>query len=281
MKRCFTHNQNYVITVSVVLFLAMSSVTWAQKIDTPSALADSLYWIHVSTDSGTVHAAVATPKGNGPFPAILILHGTHGFAEEYVELARRFAAKGFIGIAACWFAGRKGLGQRFITPIEFADSPPLVDVEGLDRFHIARQSIDSLIEKVIALPKIQKGSLALFGHSRGGGACLNYVLTHPGKVQALVLNSTGYPPQVSEQATEVNVPVLILHSTVDNPSDGGSAFSYTEMARRFEAALRKANKDVEVKYYEGSGHNALFTSPSQFDDTVNRISNFLRKKFKK
>lgn len=94
----------------------------AQKANLSSALKDSVDWITVRTDSGVVHAAVAMPEGNGPFPAIIILHGTHGFAQEYVQLARRFAAKGFIGIAACWFAGRKGGGQRFITPIDFADA---------------------------------------------------------------------------------------------------------------------------------------------------------------
>ena len=51
-----------------------------------------------------------------------------------------------------------------------------------------------------------------------------------------------------------------------------------EMAYAFEGALKKANKTVEVKYYEGSGHNGLFTNPSQFDDTIERVSNFLRKK---
>ena len=255
--------------------------TWGQKANASLSPTDSLYWINVSTDSGVVHAAVAMPEGVGPFPAIIILHGTHGFAQEYVQLAKRFAAKGFIGIAACWFAGRKGAGQRFITPIDFADAPPFLDVEA-GRFRLARQTIDSLIEKVIALPKIQKGSLALMGHSRGAGACLDYMLTHPGRVQALVLNSCGYPPDVTKRAAEeINVPVLVLHGTENNPADGGSAFSNIEMARGFEAALKEANKDVEVKYYEGSGHNALFTDPSQFDDAVERASNFIRKKLKK
>ena len=245
---------------------------WAQHTDT-------VFWMRVQTDSGVVRAAIAIPKGPGTFPAVIILHGTHGFAEEYVQLARRLAEKGIVGIAACWFAGRKGEGTRFITPIDCQDAPPLIDVPGVDRFRIARITIDSLIQKVSVLPYIQKNQFALFGHSRGAGASLDYLLTHPGKVQAIILNSCGYPPEVIKRAVEINAAALILHGTHDNPSDGGSAFTNIDMARKFEASLRKENKKVEVKYYEGSGHNSIFSEPKQFEDTVERIFLFLKNIF--
>lgn len=242
---------------------------------------DSIYWMHVRTDSGVIHAAVATPKGTGPFPAIILLHGTHGFAQEYINMARRLADNGIVGIAACWFAGRKGAGVRFITPINFNDAPPLDDAPGLDRFRVARLSIDTLLFEVRKLAQVQKNQVALFGHSRGGGAALDYAFTHPGKVQAIILNSTGYPTEVVQRATALDIPILILHGTVDNPDDGGSPLSYIAMARQFETAMRAAKKDVEVKYYEGSGHNAIFSNSAQFTDTVQQILQFLRKKLLK
>jgi pimeloyl-ACP methyl ester carboxylesterase len=113
------------------------------------------------------------------------------------------------------------------------------------------------------------------GHSRGAGASLDYVLTHPGNVQAVILNSSGYPPEVTKRAPEFDVPILILHGTADSPADGGSSITNIEMARQFEAALRKANKQVGTKYYEGSGHNNLFIDATQLNDTVRRISAFL------
>lgn len=260
------------LTFIVTIFIF--SLAWCQKID-------SVSWLQVRTDSGIVHAAIAIPKGSGPFPAIIILHGTHGFAEEYVKLARRLAENGIVGIAACWFAGRKGEGTRFITPINFDDAPPLIDAPNQDRFRLARITIDSLIRKVSVLLYVDKDHLALFGHSRGGGAALNYIMTQPGIVQAIILNSTGYPPEVTKRAVEVKEPVLILHGTKNDPADGGSALSNIEMARKFEEALRTENKKVEVKYYEGGGHNSIFSDPKQFDDTVKRISAFLQKVFLK
>ena len=240
---------------------------------------DSVYWIEVPTDGGLLHAAVATPRGTGPFPAVIILHGTHGFAEEYVELARRIAKNGSVGIAACWFAGRQGAGVRFITPIDCKDAPPLVDEPGASRFRTARHGIDSLVRKVSALGQVRAGQLVLFGHSRGAGAALDYALTHPGKVQGVILNSCGYPADVTKRAAaEAQVSILVLHGTADGPADGGSAVTDVAMARQFEAALRAANKDVDAKYYQESGHNGIFRDSTQFNDVVQRIASFVHNK---
>lgn len=51
-------------------------------------------WIRVTASGmGEMPAAVARPAGAGPFPTVVLLHGTHGFAREYVELAQAFAPK--------------------------------------------------------------------------------------------------------------------------------------------------------------------------------------------
>ena len=267
--------------ILLVSFLLCFQWAVSQSIDTSSlrATSDSVDWISIKTDSGIVHAVIAVPPGKGPFPAIIILHGTHGFAREYIQLAQEFAKKGIVGIAACWFAGHKGQGQKFITPIDFNDAPPLVDAPGEDRFRIARVTIDSLVRNVSSLTFVKTNHLALFGHSRGGGAALNYVLTHPGRVDALILNSVGYPPGVTKQASKIDIPVFVLHGTADgNPSEGSSEFAKVEMARQFEARLRTAKRDIEVKYFEGSGHNAIFSNSAQFDESVKLIFTFLRKK---
>ena len=61
-------------------------------------------WVTVAVPHlGVMRAAVARPSGTGPFPAVLILHGTHGFARQYVEWAHDVARGGFIAVAASGF----------------------------------------------------------------------------------------------------------------------------------------------------------------------------------
>jgi dienelactone hydrolase len=232
----------------------------------------TVQWVKIATPSvGVMLAAVARPQGAGPFPAILILHGSHGFARQYVQLAQAMARGGMLAVAACWFAGGRGAGSRFITPIECPEASPMSDASS----PVAQQTVDALVQAVRTLPGVRPDRVALFGHSRGGGATLNYILG-AGTVQAAVLNSSGYSRELAKRAPEIKVPILMLHGTSDSPDDGGSAFTNVQMARGFEAALRRAGRPVEAKYYEGGRHNGLFSSTTQYDDEVQRMTAFLR-----
>jgi len=58
--------------------------------------------------------------------------------------------------------------------------------------------------------------------------------------------------------------------------DGGSALNSVEMARKFEAALKRAGKPVEAEYFQNAGHNALFTDATQRAEEVRRMAAFYR-----
>jgi carboxymethylenebutenolidase len=230
-------------------------------------------WLSIAVaDVGTLRAAVARPSGAGPFPTVILLHGTHGFAREYMELARALAKEGLLAVAACWFSGGEGPGVRFVTPIACPDAPAL----GSRSSPVAMQTVDALVSATRTLPDVRADRIGLFGHSRGAGTTLNYVLSAK-RVQAAVLNSGGYPPELADRIGRIEVPILIFHGVADSPEEGGSAMTNVEMARRFEAALRHANKVVEAQYYDGAGHNGLFSNPAQRDDEVRRMAAFLRR----
>ncbi len=252
---------------------AQGALTVVSATDAPTGTdTPGVHWVKIAApDAHVMLAAVARPQGAGPFPAVIILHGSHGFAQQYVQLAQAMARSGVLGVAACWFSGGRGAGSRFITPIEWSEAPPMSDASSPG----AQQAVDTLVQAVRTLPGVRADRVALFGHSRGGGATLNYILG-AGALQAVVLNSAGYPAELGERAPEVKTPILILHGTADSPADGGSAFTNVQMARNFEAALRRARKTVEAIYYEGAGHNAIFTSATQCDDEVQRTIAFLR-----
>jgi alpha-beta hydrolase superfamily lysophospholipase len=198
-------------------------------------------------------------------------HGSHGFARQYVRLAQDLAHGGVIAVAACWFSPGVGAGLRFVTPISCPDAPSMPNASD----PAALQSVDVLVRAVRTLPGVRANRIGLFGHSRGAGAALNYALSGANQVQAVVLNSGGYPNEIAGRAREVKAPLLILHGAADGAADGGSAVTDVQMARRFEAALRRAGRPVEAMYYDGAGHNGIFSNASQYDDEVKRIIAFL------
>jgi dienelactone hydrolase len=234
---------------------------------------EGIEWVRVPAPGGTLTAAVARPPGKGPFPVFVVLHGTHGFAREYVRLAQDLARNsGVVVVAGCWFAGGQGTGRQFITPIDCPNAPAMT-AHWSDG---ALASVSSLVAAARELPGVRGDRVALFGHSRGGGAALHYVV-EKGGVQAAVLNSTGYPPEVADRAVSVDATLLLLHGTADGPADGGSAATSFDNAQKFKDKLEKAGKPVEAKYFEG-GHNGLFTDAAQYTETVRLVADFLRRK---
>jgi dienelactone hydrolase len=232
-------------------------------------------WLSVvGPNRGRMLAAVAQPPGAGPFPVVVLLHGTHGFARQYVQWAQDLARGGFLTVAGCWFSGGSGAGSNVVTPILCPGIPPLKP----DAYPEAVQYIEALVQTARALPAARRDRLALVGHSRGGGETLQYLLA-VGNVQAVVLHSTGHGYRPASHATEFNVPILILHGTADGPADrgGGGVNTDVALARDFEAALRRSQKPVEAHYFEGGGHNTFFTNPTQYDDELTRMIEFLRR----
>jgi carboxymethylenebutenolidase len=227
-------------------------------------------WISIPVPGiGALIAAVARPNGSGPFPTVLLLHGSHGFAQEYVHLAQDLARAGLLSMAACWFREGGGEGRRFITPIIWPEAPPAPDPLSDE----AMQTVSALVGSARNLPDAMPASVGLFGHSRGGGAALNYML-RTGDVQAGVLSSSRYPRPLAELASRMTVPVLMLHGTADHPADGGTEFTDVQMARSFEQALCAAGKPVEAIYYENGRHNDVFENSARYRDELERMSAF-------
>jgi dienelactone hydrolase len=253
----------------------MSAIRLLSPAETPAGTERlPVNWVTaVNPQDQPILMAVARPDGAGPFPVIVLLHGTHGFAHEYIRLAQELAQDGLIALAACWFSGGSGMGTRFVTPIECPQQLPLVSP--LSPEAVAR--VATIIQAARALPGARQDEIALFGHSRGAGAATAYAMQSNG-VRAIILNSGGYPPEVTGRAAEIQSAILMLHGVADDPADGGSAMTGVQMARDFEAALRRAGKSVEATYYETGGHNSLFTDPAQHRDEVRRILAFLRQR---
>jgi dienelactone hydrolase len=229
-------------------------------------------WISATVPGlGRCLAAVTKPHGTGPFPAVLLLHGTHGFAREYVLLAQELNDVGLLAVAACWFQGGGGEGSRFISPIACVEAPPRVDPFS----HDAMRTVNALVRAVRMLPEVHPDRIGMFGHSRGGAAAVNYVL-RVGDVQAAVLNSARYPTELAPLVADLKVPILMLHGTADDFADGGTEATKVEMARAFERLARAEIKPVESVFYEGGKHNGLFADAAQHRDGVERMCNFLR-----
>lgn len=224
----------------------------------------------VAPGGGMMLMTIARPKARGPRPAVLILHGTHGFADDYVALAREIASAGFVGVAACWFAPGQGKGMRFVTPRACpAATPQLTDGDTPDGLSRAA----ALVKAVAELPSVDPRRVVLMGHSRGAVAAMYHALNR-GQACGIVLNSGAYPPDAVQRAANIGVPVLILHGDGDDATQGGSPMTAPQRARDFVRSLEQAHRRVDATFYANGNHNTLFLDPQQHRAELAEIVRF-------
>ena len=96
------------------------------------------------------------PPGNGPFPAVLVMHGCGGINDHHRAWAGRLIGWGYAAVIVDSFGPRN---QRRVC--ENVDSIPTI-VRGLDAHNAATY--------LRTLPNIQADRIGIVGFSHGGGA---------------------------------------------------------------------------------------------------------------
>lgn len=240
-------------------------------------------WVSINApDAKTILAAVAWPEGPGPFPAVVLLHGTSGFKQEDVRLVQDLARQGFIAAAVCWFAGNPGAS----TPPDRIDCPNGPVYKGVSAAAVA--DVAAAVEGVRRMQGVRPDRIGLWGQSRGATMAL-VVASRDASLAAVVATSAAYTqlggsgpgcigcigaPELVPLPLIANlrVPVLMLHAVED-------ATVPVQQARRYETALREAGKTYEVHYYEGAmaTHSFAYNPPSLRTDALQRAITFFRR----
>ncbi|MCS6848301.1 MAG: alpha/beta fold hydrolase [Anaerolineae bacterium] len=134
--------------------------------------------ISFASDGLTVYGFMNTPKGAGPFPVVLVLHGyvnprTYRTPTTYTQrYADALARAGFLVIHPDYRGHGRSEGEA----------------EGATNLFRTGYAIDvlNLIEHTRRLPNAIPGAIGLFGHSMGGGIALRAAVVTP-NVKAIVL----------------------------------------------------------------------------------------------
>ena len=181
-----------------------------------------------------IAAFVARPEGEGPFPAVIMVHEFWGLREDITGKAETLAQEGYVVVAPDTFRGRSttwiptAIYQTVRTPQEQINT----DVDAVYTWLTEQEEVDP--ERV-----------AIIGFCYGGGVALEYSLHNPN------IAATGdfYGDRVTDVARLRTLPGPLLG--VFGAEDGMIS---VESVRAFEAALEEANVPHEVTVYPGVGH---------------------------
>ena len=234
-----------------------------------------------TADGLTLTALLARPAGGGPFPAVMINHGSAGPIKEWQIWTRKLAEKGYVSLALTFrgYPGSEGTetyGKKEVEDILMAlaylKNLPFVDKERLGMFGNSKGAFNALLASTRTS---DLKAVVVWGAWADMVAAYRYSLTqqsvHPSQFMRDAASRHvkiigGKPEVVPEEwrirsainyVDNVTAAVLILHG-------GKDSFAPVELVLPFAETLRRQGKNVDVKVYPGEEHGLFaFTLPPQ------------------
>ena len=185
------------------------------------------------------------PAGDGPFPAIIALHGWGASAHDLLGLAPvLFDGKAVMlcpqgQVAVPFGGGQYGYGW---FPLR-AGQPP--DVEAFLR---AADTLRGFVDTALGRYPIDPKRVVVAGFSQGGMMGYHLALDDPARFAGLAALSSWFPPQLAEALPQkpehAGFPVLIVHGTRDDRIEVERARESRESLRPYGVALTYREFDM-------------------------------------
>jgi dienelactone hydrolase len=189
-----------------------------------------------------LEAYLATPKGKGGKPAVLIAHMWGGRVEFVCDKARQLAALGYTAFALDMY-GKNIVGRN---PEENAKlMQPFMD----DR-HMLQQRILTAFKTLRTRPEADPGRIAVIGYCFGGLCALDLARSGVELRGAVSIHGLLEPPP---DKGRINCKVLLLHGSQDPQADMRSVLA-------LQQELTEAAVDWQSVIYGNTQH--AFTNPA-------------------
>lgn len=189
---------------------------------------------YLSGDEATT-GYLAVPEGQGPFPALVIIHEWNGLVDRVREIADDFAAEGYVTLAADLYQGRTGASAE----------------ENVALMNAATEDMSTVVSNLNAAVSFLRarsdvtGRVGAMGWCFGGGIALSFGLD--GENHEATAIFYGRLVDDPEALARMNHEVYgTFAAEDDSPAP--------EDVRAFEEALRTAGIENDLHIYDDVGH---------------------------
>ena len=203
-------------------------------------------------NSGTMRGYLVQPAGQGPFPAVLVIHENRGLNPYIEDVARRLAVDGFLALAP------DGLSPVGGYPGNDDDGRTLQ--AGLDQGKLRTDLFNSA--RFLKTHGLATGKLGVVGFCYGGGI-VNYLATALGADLQAAVPYYGVAA-ASDGVAKIQAPLLCHLAEHDE------RINATYPA--FEAALKAAAVPYQVHVYPGTQHGFHNNSTPRYDEAAAKLS---------
>ena len=192
------------------------------------------------------------PAGQGPYPAVLVIHENRGLNPYIEDVARRLAVEGFLALAP------DGLSPLGGYPGNDDDGRAMQ--AKLDQQKLRTDMLNGA--RFVKAHALSTGKLGVTGFCWGGGTT-NWLATVMG---ADMQAGAPYYGAAAETASvpKIKAPLLIHYADKDERINA--------MRPAFEAALKDAGVPFEAHVYPGTQHGFHNDSTPRYDEAAAKLS---------
>jgi len=202
--------------------------------------------------SGEMRGYLVQPTGEGPFPAVLIIHENRGLNPYIEDVARRAAVEGFLALAPDGLAPIGGYPGN--------DDDGRTMQKTLDQGKLRTDFLNSA--KFLKSHSLSNGKLGATGFCWGGGTT-NYLAVTMGAD----LNAGA--PFYGRAADAADVPKISAPLQIHYAEDDKRI---NAMRADFEAALKANNKEFEMFTYPGTRHGFHNNSTARYNEEAANLA---------
>ena len=210
----------YLITISLfILSVNISAQLPGFTLTGNAENASGAKWTFNNTVDGVVYdlqGILYKPVGNGPFPAVIINHGTGGSSLTYSSnAAKQMVTWGYVCIATNYTHAAISASVPCGSPGDCADQTTWG--AGVNNFLRAMKCWDILA----SLAYTDTNSIATFGHSRGAFLTIGLAGTYPNKFSCFghtaggVGNTSDLTYATEAEVNSINKPYIFHHGDAD------------------------------------------------------------------
>jgi len=203
-------------------------------------------------NAGTMRGYLVQPTGQGPFPAVLVIHENRGLNPYIEDVARRVAVEGFLALAP------DGLYPLGGYPGNDDDGRALQ--AGLNQEKLRIDMLNSA--RFVKGHSLSTGKLGVTGFCWGGGTS-NYLATALGNdLQAAV----PFYGAAAETSAVPNIKAsLLIHFAETDPRVNG-------MWPAYEQALKAAGVSYKAYVYSGTQHGFHNNSTPRYNEAAAKLA---------
>ncbi len=202
--------------------------------------------------SGEMRGYLAQPDGDGPFPAVLVLHENRGLNPHIEDVARRAAVAGFLALAP------DGLAPVGGYPGNDDDGRKLQ--RSLDREKLGQDMLNSAY--FLKSHSLSNGKLGATGFCWGGGMA-NRLAVEMGADLAAAVPFYGAAP-ASEDVGKIRAAMLIIYAGTDP--------RINKMWPDYEKALKARKVRYEMEMYAGTLHGFHNNSTPRYNEVAAKLA---------